>query len=540
MKSLSEMALFLSRWVEVSILVKASVILALGLAASRLASHGRASMRHLFLAATFVMLVALPVIILSAGLSIDVPITGVADSGSAATVVPTLEVPTVPANTAARTATPQNASWSLPSVSTLLRAVWAVGTSLLLVSLMFAVWRVRRLRRDGLPSRELDDLTQSLAQQSGIRRRVEVLLDEDIPAPLTCGVWRPAILLPAEARSWSEAHLRFALIHELEHVKRGDWATQLAARLTCTIYWFHPLVWVTWRWLCLEAERSCDDAVVQRGEQVDYADQLVLLARQMSKSQRQPALGMANRTDLSTRVSSVLDGNQRRGRVGMGAAVAVGVASILVLAIAPVRAVSRTDKADITNQSAQSSQSPQASSSPQKRREAALDRALYEAADEGDDQGVTQLLGAGAKINAMLEGDGTPLIGAAREGHITTVRLLLDNGADVNLAAPGDGNPLIMAAREGHLDVVTLLLDRGANVNQMVPDDESALIQASAGGELAVVRLLVSRGADVNAGVWVLDRENKREWRSPLSMAKRRGSRPVIDFLISAGAKENQ
>ena len=56
------------------------------------------------------------------------------------------------------------------------------------------------------------------------------------------------------------------------------------------------------------------------------------------------------------------------------------------------------------------------------------------------------LLDRGAQVNAVVDGDGSPLICAAREGHLDIVRLLLEHGADVNLAGPGDGNPLIMAA----------------------------------------------------------------------------------------------
>jgi beta-lactamase regulating signal transducer with metallopeptidase domain len=59
-----------------------------------------------------------------------------------------------------------------------------------------------------------------------------------------CGFWRPLIVLPVDARHWNETELRCTIVHELEHVRRGDWATQLAARAICACYWFHPLVWV--------------------------------------------------------------------------------------------------------------------------------------------------------------------------------------------------------------------------------------------------------------------------------------------------------
>jgi ankyrin repeat protein len=278
---------------------------------------------------------------------------------------------------------------------------------------------------------------------------------------------------------------------------------------------------MAWRRLCLEAERACDDAVIVREQPTEYAGQLVSLARRLSKPHMQHALGMANRSDLSTRVSALLDGSQRRGRVGLVAAVsAIAVASLVVLAIAPVRAV--------------------AQSVSSARRPAPLDRALYEAAEEGDLDAINALLNAGANVNCTIPGDGSPLIGAARKGRLEAVRLLLDRGANPNLSVRGDGNPLIMAARDGHVNVVALLLDRGALIDEIVPEDENALIQASERGRLEVVKVLVTRRANVNARAWAEPASERLngEWRTPLSMARKGGHDAVVAFLLASGARD--
>ena len=394
------------------------------------------------------------------------------------------------------------------------------------------LWWFRRVRREGIPRPDLQALVTSLVTEGAARRSIEILEHENVPAPLTFGAWRPVIVLPRDARDWNEADLQRALVHELEHIRRGDWVVQLIARAVCACYWFHPLVWAAWRQLCLEAERACDDAVIEKAERTEYAEQLVSLAQRLSATYALPTLGMANRSDLSTRVTAVLDDGQRRGRTpAWAAAGVVCIASLVVLIIAPVRAVATSINAD-----AQAA-SPGAA---RPRHLAALDVALVEAAEGGDLAGVDELLHAGAEVNGAVDGDGSPLIAAARAGRLAVVRRLLDRGADPNMPVPGDGNPLIMAAGAGFADVVALLLDRGANVDQIVPGDENALIQASGSGHLRVVRLLVERGADVNARVWVERTFNRSngEWRTPLNMARKGGHTAVVEFLRAAGAQQ--
>ena len=172
------------------------------------------------------------------------------------------------------------------------------------------------IRRTGLPVAWHRAELARLADARGVSLPVELLEHEAVPGPMTFGISRPVIVLPLDAREWSEAELRRALMHEIEHIQRGDWLMQIVARTVAALYWFHPLVWTAWRRLCLEAERSCDDAVVISEERTDYAEQLVTLAQRMSATPVQPMLGMANRSDLSTRVTAVLDDRLRRGRAG--------------------------------------------------------------------------------------------------------------------------------------------------------------------------------------------------------------------------------
>jgi len=526
MSILTDAAVYLTSVALLSILAKATLFLLLGLCAAWLTRRARASVRHLLLAATFATLIVLPALVLvGPAVSFEVPAIARNATQALGAIQPLAEPTSTSTSIATADRTDRLRRSAMSSWPVIALTIWLAGTLLVMLSTAIDLWRLRRIVRNGLLWPALQQRVASLAEQAHLHRQVVVLRHEEVAAPFMCGLWRPTIVLPAAATSWNDEDLTRALIHELEHVRRRDWIIQCAARLACGGYWFHPLVWIAWRRLSLEAERACDDAVVQRMERTGYAEQLVVMAQHLSRAGAPAVLGMANRSDLASRVASILDAVQPRGRAGIARiATVIGAAALIGAAIAPVRAVV--------------SAPPPAKPAVASDRITRLDVALVEAAADGDVRTITALIDGGANVNASLTGDGSPLILAAREGHLPAVQLLLDRGADVNLGVIGDGNPLIMAAREGHLSVVTLLLDRGATVDQEVPGDENALIGASGKGQLDVVKLLVARGANVNARVWAPRTELSGEWRTPLNMAQSHRHTAVAAFLRSAGASE--
>jgi beta-lactamase regulating signal transducer with metallopeptidase domain len=308
----AEILFWISLFPELSLRSKATIITALGLAAVALAARARASVRHLLLAVTFASILALPLVAWFApGIAIPLVVSVAAPPEVA--LVPAGNSGAAPSSAMGTAAAGGDTGWPAFSWIQVARAAWTVGTVAFLASLGLVIWRLRHLRRTGLPWRETYDAVQSLAADAGLNRPVDVLLHEDVASPLTFGTRHPVIVMPTDARGWDEADLRRAIVHELEHARRGDWAVQVAARAVCAAYWFHPLVWVAWRRLSLEAERACDDAVVAKEESMEYAEQLVSLAgvcRPLTRSRR-----LAWRTAATCRL-----GSPRSSTRGNGAA----------------------------------------------------------------------------------------------------------------------------------------------------------------------------------------------------------------------------
>lgn len=494
-----------------SIAIKATLAIALTFALVTAARRARASLKHVLYASLFVFLLLLPF---------------------ASRFVPKQELLDIPVNVAPKTPRmvvttepPAVSRQDVRAADWRTRLLYGYGAvaGLLLASLALGVWRLRRMAANGEVWIEGTTRMNELAIASRIRRAALVILSEETAVPLTFGFRRSTILLPLAAKEWSDDELCRALRHELEHVRREDWAAQLIARAACAIYWLHPLVWIAWKRFCFEAERACDDAVIEtfHGAE-DYAGQLVTLAKSVRMTALVPALGMASRSRLSQRVHALLDPAQRRGPLGRFAMAAVMAMTLLMLVtVAPVRLIAAGNTRE------------ERSRDRERPRWSQIGEAMAEAGEAGDIERVRQFLDAGIDVNIVAEGDGTALIGAARGGQMEMARFLLSRGADVNLASPGDGNPLIAAAEGGHVELVDLFLREGAEINTIVPGDENPLIQAAWNSHENVVALLIRWGADVNARAY-----EQGQLRTPLRMARRGRHESIERLLIAAGARE--
>jgi bla regulator protein BlaR1 len=341
--AINEVTLAISSSLAASIVAKVTVAAAMGLIATWLARGNRATVRHALLASVFGVMLLLPITsIIVPPVHLSVPML-VENRASAPSPSPVRGVELTPPILVADDPSDRVISVRQAlrtSLSKLLLTGWIAGGTIFLFPLVIGLWQIRLLRRSALPWRHGQSLADTITLDAGFRRHVEVLLHEAAPGPMTCGIVHPAIVLPPDAESWNEDDLYRAIVHELEHVRRGDSLSSCLARGACAAYWFHPLVWLAWRRLALEAERSCDDAVLRHSEATAYADQLVGLAKRLSAAQRSPLLAMANRADLTTRVDAVLDARQRRGPAGIQAlAVACAVAVVLIAAMSPLRLV---------------------------------------------------------------------------------------------------------------------------------------------------------------------------------------------------------
>jgi len=108
------------------------------------------------------------------------------------------------------------------------------------------------------------------------------------------------------------------LLHELAHVKRLDWLTQMVGQAACSLHWFNPLVWLAARRMQVEREQACDDMVLAAGTTAsEYASELLHFASRLRTGSLSAlaAVPMARQTSLEQRVRGILGGSRRRASV---------------------------------------------------------------------------------------------------------------------------------------------------------------------------------------------------------------------------------
>lgn len=159
--------------------------------------------------------------------------------------------------------------------------LWLAGVAALTMHLLRVYARLRGAVRSSIPVGAEDaDVADRLARLLGLRKTPDVRVSNRVTTPLVAGLFRPTVLIPAQAlATLSPDERAMAICHELAHVRRRDllfgWVPALAERL----FFFHPLARLAAREYVVAREAACDTLVLRAMDVApqDYGRMLVRL-----------------------------------------------------------------------------------------------------------------------------------------------------------------------------------------------------------------------------------------------------------------------
>src|SRR6218665_2570725 len=142
---------------------------------------------------------------------------------------------------------------------------------------------VRHIRNHGISKAGVEWrlFVRNVAGHLGIQKPVQIWMSELVSSPVTIGYLKPVILLPLAAMNQlTTQQIEAVLLHELSHIRRMDYLTNLITRFIQTILYFNPFVKAFARIIENEREKSCDEMVIQfQYEPIGYASALLELEK---------------------------------------------------------------------------------------------------------------------------------------------------------------------------------------------------------------------------------------------------------------------
>jgi bla regulator protein BlaR1 len=146
--------------------------------------------------------------------------------------------------------------------------VWFLGAMLFLVRLATSLADIRNLRQkqhdtaESIWQQVLDKQLTSLKMS----QPVQLLKSIHVDMPMTYGVWKPVILIPAALFfQLSPLQLEAIIAHELSHIKRHDYLVNLIQSVLEVLFFFHPIFWWINKTAKEQRENACDDLAISMG-----------------------------------------------------------------------------------------------------------------------------------------------------------------------------------------------------------------------------------------------------------------------------------
>ncbi len=197
-------------------------------------------------------------------------------------------------------------------------SLWFIGVVILLLKYLGALAWMFRLRSLSEPAEEkYQDLLVKLCRKMKLKRFVDLAISLKIKSPVLTGHIKPIIMFPAGLLSkMSLKELEAVLMHEIAHVKRNDYITNLIFGFVELLFFYHPAVWWISSSLKTEREHACDDLAIQAGvDKLIFAKTITGLSISHEK-ERVPGLAFSGKQHkLKHRINRLINSNMKTNSI---------------------------------------------------------------------------------------------------------------------------------------------------------------------------------------------------------------------------------
>ncbi|WP_348264744.1 M56 family metallopeptidase [Telmatobacter sp. DSM 110680] len=225
-----------------------------------------------------------------------------------------------------------------PLLITALSVAYVLLTVFFMARLMWQCARLWVLMRGTEPLELTGEdalLRARWSSRFGINRPISLVSSREIFSPVTLGVARKYVVLPAGMMNrMRDRDLETAIAHEFAHIRRNDFLKNLTYEVLALPVSYHPCLWLTRQRITETREMVCDEMAAGMSGNQEYAQSLLRLATLLLQGGpvRIPhAIGVFDANTLERRLMRLTEKKKEIGRlrllVSLGACFALGVAT---------------------------------------------------------------------------------------------------------------------------------------------------------------------------------------------------------------------
>lgn len=188
--------------------------------------------------------------------------------------------------------------------------IWLGGVAILMMRLLFSLGWVSHIRYESFPEEQLQESLNHIISRLALKVKAVTSESHYIKSPVTIGHLKPLILFPVGiVNQLTPKEVEAILTHELAHIVRRDYLSNLIQSFIETIFYYHPVVWWISRTVRSERENRADDlAVSWCGDHLAYAKALMTVQEMQVHPAPSITVGFASRKGMMlARIQRILN-----------------------------------------------------------------------------------------------------------------------------------------------------------------------------------------------------------------------------------------
>jgi len=191
----------------------------------------------------------------------------------------------------------QRISIWLESYMPMMLTIWLGGVMILLIRLLFSLGWVNHMRATSTVSFEIQKTLDDIIQRLQLNFNPVAAESNHVSSPVTIGHLKPLILFPVGIiNQLTPQEVEAVLTHELAHIVRRDYLSNLVQSFIETLFYYHPVIWWISGVVRTERENRADDlAISWCGDHLGYAKALMTVQEMEVQHRPLLAIGFASR-----------------------------------------------------------------------------------------------------------------------------------------------------------------------------------------------------------------------------------------------------